>query len=122
MSELGGRRLRGLTLLWIARMLRAGQNREARDLRDPFFQQLDALADQIERQIAHTRKRAAGSREAFDQLAIDRIAAEAEHYRCRRFHRPHRVGHQLLRDDHVGSTLSSSRATASSRCDPCPNR
>jgi hypothetical protein len=68
----------------------------------PFLQQLDALADQLDGEIAHAGEIAARPRPALRKLSGDRIAAEAEHHRLRRLRLKHRERHEFLRDDHFG--------------------
>ena len=83
-------------------MLRPGEDRNAPGLRQPFLEQLDAFADELDVQIAHAGKIAGRLGPALREVSVDRIAAEAEdHGRCG-LQRSHGDSHELLRDDDLG--------------------
>src|SRR5205809_1039245 len=86
-----------------AGMLWAGENRDPPGLRQPFLQQLNSLADKFKRQITHPSKVAARTGKTFNQFAVDRIAAEAEHDRNCQLQPLYREDHQLLRDNEFGT-------------------
>jgi hypothetical protein len=71
-------------------------------LREPFFQKFDTLADQCERKITHARKVATWAGETINEPPIDGVAAKTEHYRHRRLKRLDSIDHQFLSYDHLG--------------------
>src|SRR4029077_15251938 len=65
------------------------------------FEQFDALTHQLNCQIAHSSEIGSRSGPAFHELAVDRIAAEAEYHRLWRLQIPHRDCHKFWRHEDV---------------------
>src|SRR5262249_11875655 len=88
-------------LALLARMRRSRQNGNARRFRHRLFENLQALADELEGQKTNACDVSAGPRQSFDQSGLDGIAAVAANDRQRRRGRLRGARRASLRDEEV---------------------